>query len=84
MKCRCIWTQLALLFSACDLFISIGTSGNVYPAAGFVQMANHAGAKTLEINLEKSLVANDFNEGIYGKAGDVLPTWVDAFLVANS
>ena len=76
--------SISLAISACDLFISIGTSGNVYPAAGFVQMANHAGAKTLEINLEKSLVANDFNEGIYGKAGDVLPTWVDAFLVANS
>lgn len=69
--------------SRCDLFISIGTSGNVYPAAGFVQMANQAGARTLEINLEKSLVANDFDEGIYGRAGDVLPTWVDKFLVKN-
>ncbi len=63
--------------STCDLFISIGTSGNVYPAAGFVQMANQAGAKTLEINLEESQVASDFDEAIYGKAGEVLPVWVD-------
>lgn len=66
--------------STCDLFISIGTSGNVYPAAGFVQMAKQAGATTLEINLEESNVANDFDEAIYGKAGEVLPLWVEEFL----
>lgn len=66
--------------SGCDLFISIGTSGNVYPAAGFVQMAKHAGAQTLEINLEESAVAANFDRGVYGKAGDVLPVWVDGFL----
>lgn len=64
----------------CDLFVAIGTSGNVYPAAGFVQMANQAGAKTLEINLERSNVASEFDEAIYGKAGEVLPTWVDELL----
>ena len=66
--------------SHCDLFISIGTSGNVYPAAGFVQMANQAGAKTLEINLEESQVASNFEQAIYGKAGEVLPSWLDASL----
>ncbi len=66
--------------SSCDLFISIGTSGNVYPAAGFVQMASQSGARTLEINLEESNVANNFDTAIYGKAGDVLPVWVDEFL----
>ncbi|MEM7360964.1 MAG: Sir2 family NAD+-dependent deacetylase [Pseudomonadota bacterium] len=64
----------------CDLFISIGTSGNVYPAAGFVQMANQSGADTLEINLEESNVATDFRDAVYGKAGEVLPGWVDEFL----
>jgi len=63
--------------TGCDLFVAIGTSGNVYPAAGFVQMANQAGAKTLEINLEESNVATDFDDAIYGKAGDVLPSWVE-------
>ena len=72
--------EIARAISNCDLFISIGTSGNVYPAAGFVQMANQSGAKTLEINLEQSLVANEFDEGVYGKAGDVLPLWVSDFL----
>lgn len=65
--------------STCDLFVSIGTSGNVYPAAGFVEVANNAGAKTLEINLEASNVASAFDEAIYGKAGQVLPDWVDKF-----
>jgi NAD-dependent SIR2 family protein deacetylase len=43
-------------------------------------MAQQSGAATLEINLEKSLVANNFDQGIYGKAGEVLPIWVNNFL----
>lgn len=66
--------------ASCDLFVAIGTSGNVYPAAGFVQSANQAGADTLEINLEESMVASNFDSAIYGKAGDVLPGWVDQLL----
>lgn len=73
--------EISSAISECDLFISIGTSGNVYPAAGFAQMAQQSGAKTLEINLEKSLVANNFDKAIYGKAGEVLPVWVDSFLL---
>jgi len=75
--------QIATAISQCDLFISIGTSGNVYPAAGFVQMATQVGAQTLELNLEESLVASNFDHGIYGKAGDVLPIWVDEFLASQ-
>lgn len=71
-----IYTALA----NCDLFISIGTSGNVYPAAGFVEVANNAGATTIEINLEASNVATAFDQAIYGKAGEVLPAWVSEFL----
>ncbi len=73
--------EIALAISNCDLFISIGTSGNVYPAAGFVQMANQAGAQTIEINLEESLVASNFDQAVYGKAGEVLPVWVNEFLL---
>lgn len=72
--------EIYLALSSCDLFLSIGTSGNVYPAAGFVQMANQSGARSIEINLEASNVATDFDEAIYGKAGDILPAWVDTFL----
>ena len=64
--------------SQCDLFISIGTSGNVYPAAGFVQMANQSGAHTLELNLEPSLVESEFKEKIYGKATDIVGAYLDS------
>lgn len=64
----------------CDLFVAIGTSGNVYPAAGFVEVARQAGAETLEINLEKSNVANVFDSGQYGLATERVPTWVDKLL----
>nr|WP_313633330.1 NAD-dependent deacylase [Brevundimonas naejangsanensis] len=59
--------------SACDLFISIGTSGAVYPAAGFVQLARMAGARTVEINLEPTQGAALFDEGVYGPATEAVP-----------
>jgi NAD-dependent deacetylase len=64
----------------CDLFVAIGTSGNVYPAAGFVEVAGQSGAQSLEINLEESQVASSFNEARYGLAGTVVPEWVDEIL----
>lgn len=72
--------EIYAALASCDLFISLGTSGNVYPAAGFVQMANQAGATTIEINLEASMVATAFDEALYGKAGEILPRWVDDLL----
>ena len=64
----------------CDLFISIGTSGAVYPAAGFVQTARYRGAKTVEINLEPSLGSYMFDETLTGRAGELLPPFVDQLL----
>ena len=64
--------------AGCGLFISIGTSGNVYPAAGFVQEARRAGAQTIELNLEQSEGASLFHEARYGPATDVVPTFVAA------
>lgn len=64
----------------CDLFVSIGTSGAVYPAAGFVQTALYCGARALEINLEPSLGSYSFNESRIGRAGDLVPTWVEEVL----
>jgi NAD-dependent deacetylase len=64
----------------CDLFVSIGTSGAVYPAAGFVQTARYRGAKTLEMNLEPSLGSYMFDESRIGKAGELVPQWVDELL----
>lgn len=64
----------------CDLFVSIGTSGAVYPAAGFVQTALYCGARTLEMNLEPSLGSFLFNESRVGRAGDLVPRWVEDVL----
>lgn len=63
-----------------DLFVSIGTSGNVYPAAGFVQTARYRGARTLEINLEPSLGGILFDESRTGRAGELVPAWVGEML----
>jgi NAD-dependent deacetylase len=63
-----------------DLFVSIGTSGAVYPAAGFVQTARYAGARTLELNLEPSLGSVWFDEARTGPAGVLVPEWVDEVL----
>ena len=67
-----IWAAL----EAADLFVSIGTSGNVYPAAGFVEIAGRAGAATLELNLEPSEGASAFGENRQGKASTLVPGWV--------
>jgi NAD-dependent deacetylase len=64
----------------CDLFASIGTSGAVYPAAGFVQTARYCGARTLELNLEPSQGSIFFHESRIGKAGELVPAWVEEVL----
>ncbi|RZM22087.1 MAG: NAD-dependent deacylase [Sphingomonas sp.] len=63
-----------------DLFVSIGTSGAVYPAAGFVQGARYAGAQTLELNLERSAGSGYFHETRLGAAGVLVPEWVEQML----
>jgi NAD-dependent deacetylase len=63
-----------------DLFISIGTSGAVYPAAGLVQAASAYGARTLELNLVPSAGTHLFDEARHGPAGVLVPAWVDDLL----
>ena len=72
--------RIGAAVARCDLFVSIGTSGNVYPAAGFVAEANAAGARTVELNLEPSLGRSHFADGRYGKATAVVPEFVAALL----
>lgn len=72
--------QIEAALARCDLFVSIGTSGAVYPAAGFVQTARHYGAQTLEMNLDPSDGSLFFHESRMGKAGELVPAWVDALL----
>lgn len=64
----------------CDLFVAIGTSGTVYPAAAFAQDAGRAGAHCIEINAEPSAVTQDFDEVILGPASQTVPDWVAALL----
>jgi NAD-dependent deacetylase len=66
-----------------DLFVSVGTSGAVYPAAGFVQTARYRGARTLEMNLEPSQGSHLFHESRVGNAGELVPAWVEEILSAG-
>ena len=75
--------QMERIFSAlagADLFVSIGTSGAVYPAAGFVQMAAAYGAATLELNLDPSEGTGFFDDARQGPAGKLVPDWVSKML----
>ena len=68
------------LLSECDLFLSIGTSGVVFPAASFVQIAKYNNAKTYEFNLEPTSNNYYFDHHIYGPAGTTLPAFVDEMI----
>ncbi|TQK69109.1 MULTISPECIES: NAD-dependent deacylase [unclassified Nocardioides] len=67
--------RIADALSEASIFVSIGTSGAVYPAAGFVQHARRHGARTLELNLEPSEGSHFFHESRQGRAGDLVPLW---------
>jgi NAD-dependent deacetylase len=69
--------EIAAAVEAADLFVSIGTSGLVYPAAGYVSVAKQAGVRTLEINLEESATSGVFDESRRGPASEQVPRWVD-------
>lgn len=73
-----IWEALR----AADLFVAIGTSGQVYPAAAFVQDAARAGADTLELNLERSEITQEFDAARFGPASQIVPAWVSEVLAA--
>jgi NAD-dependent deacetylase len=68
--------RIEAALARCDLFVSIGTSGAVYPAAGFVQTAAYHGAQTLELNLDPSMGSVFFGETRIGAAGVLVPAWV--------
>jgi len=69
---------------ACDMFAAIGTSGAVYPAAGFVITAAAAGAHTIELNLTASEITPLFDEVRHGPASLVVPSWVDEVVTART
>lgn len=75
--------RIGAALECCDLFASIGTSGHVYPAAGFVSMVG-SGARTVELNLEDSQISSVFQDRIQGRAAEVVPGWVDGLLKSVS
>ena len=72
--------RIAEALERAALFAAIGTSGQVYPAAGFVAEARASGAHCIELNLERSDVAEAFHEHRTGKASEVVPAWVEEVL----
>ena len=72
--------RIEIALADCALFVSIGTSGNVYPAASFVRQAKRAGARTVELNLEPSEGASMFDEARYGQATELVPAFVNELL----
>ena len=74
--------RIARALESADVFVSIGTSGTVYPAAGFAADAKDAGAETLELNLEPSRNAGLFDRARHGPATEVVPAWVESLIAA--
>ena len=74
--------EIYAALNQCRTFVSIGTSGNVYPAAGFAHAARSGGARVVELNMEPSRGADVFHDGRYGPASTVVPAWVDEMLKA--
>jgi NAD-dependent deacetylase len=73
--------QIDVALARCDLFLSIGTSGNVYPAAGFVRTVRyHRHAHSVELNLEPSSGSAHFHQAIYGRASQIVPAFVEQIL----
>ncbi len=74
--------RIAAALATSGLFLSVGTSGTVYPAAGFAAAARAAGARTVELNLEPSRNATLFEEAQHGPASEIVPAWVDRLVTA--
>ena len=68
--------EITEAIKAVDLFVLIGTSGNVYPAAGFMELARSNGAATVEFNLEPSAVSSSADRVVLGRATETVPAWV--------
>ncbi|HTH96436.1 MAG TPA: NAD-dependent deacylase [Stellaceae bacterium] len=72
--------RITAALSQADLFVAIGTSGNVYPAADFVSIATEAGARTVELNLEATRGSGLFDKSVQGPATDIVPRFVGGLL----
>lgn len=73
--------EITGLARTADIFVVIGSSGQVYPAADMAGIARDWGAKVYEINLEPT--GGPFHSGLYGKASEVVPAWVERLLAGR-
>lgn len=76
--------RIGELLAAANLFVSIGTSGNVFPAASFVSFVRKGPARTIELNLEPSEGATHFHEAVHGPATEIVPAFVDRILAGQA
>ncbi|MDR1656392.1 MAG: NAD-dependent deacylase [Deltaproteobacteria bacterium] len=76
--------EIERAINQCRVFVSIGTSGTVYPAAGLVTRAKANGTRTVELNLEPSRNRSSFDQGFYGPATEVVPVWVESVLAQGN
>ena len=74
--------EIEAALASADIFVSCGTSGTVYPAAGFAGIARTRGAKCVELNLEASDTPSGFDDVRHGPASEVVPAWVDSLIGA--
>jgi NAD-dependent deacetylase len=72
--------EIRTAIAACDLFVVIGSSGSVYPAAGFAAIAKKRGSQTLSINLDTSSAADQFDQQMLGPATRMVPRWINQVL----
>lgn len=75
--------EIQAAIAACELFVVIGSSGTVYPAAGFAGLAKDFGKPTLSINLEPPSSAGSFDHLMTGPASQLVPRWVDQVLASG-
>jgi NAD-dependent deacetylase len=75
--------RVGAALASAGLFLSIGTSGTVYPAAGFAAAARASGARTVELNLGPSENAPLFDEACHGPASEIVPDWVERLLAVR-
>ncbi|MEI6034248.1 MAG: NAD-dependent deacylase [Verrucomicrobiae bacterium] len=76
--------EIYLALSQAGLFISIGTSGQVYPAAGFAEAASRHGIRTMEVNPDSTAISPHFDEHLRGPAGQKVTEWVESLLALHS
>lgn len=76
--------EIANHLQNCEIFAAIGTSGQVYPAAGFVLEAAQAGAETIELNLDRTEISRAFGKRHFGSATKIVPAWVDGLLTGGA